>query len=91
MLSEHQLSSIDLQASPQVKYRYPKLGLESAEAKFRPDSGYMEFLRASALGAERVNSSYRQNQRDEGVGLVCNFLETFVNTSFLVGFLSQVS
>ena len=36
------------------------------------------FLRASAHGAERVNSSYRQNQRDEGVGSVCNFLEIFV-------------
>ena len=36
------------------------------------------FLRASAHGAERVYSSYRQNQRDEGVGSVCNFPENFV-------------
>ena len=49
------------------------------------------FLRASAHGAERVNGLYRQYQRDEGGGWVTNFLETFVNTSFLVGFLSQVS
>ena len=34
------------------------------------------FLRASAHGAERVNGSYWQNQRDEGGGLVTNFLET---------------
>ena len=36
------------------------------------------FLRASAHGAERVNGLYWQNQRDEGGGLVTNFLETFV-------------
>ena len=30
------------------------------------------------LAVERVNGSYRQNQRDEGVGSVCNFSENFV-------------
>ena len=36
------------------------------------------FLRASARGAERVNGSYRQNQRDEGGGMVSEFMEHFV-------------
>ena len=38
----------------------------------------INYFYEQALGAERVNGSYRQNQRDEGVGLVCNFLENFV-------------
>ena len=49
------------------------------------------FLRASAHGAERVNRWYRQNQRDEGGGLVSKFPENFVKIGFLVGFLIQVS
>ena len=38
-----------------------------------------QFLRASARGAERVNGSYRQNQKDEGGGgMVSKFMEHFV-------------
>ena len=39
----------------------------------------LRFLRASARGAERVNGSYRQNQKDEGGGgMVSKFMEHFV-------------
>ena len=36
----------------------------------------LNYFYEQALGVERVNGSYRQNQRDEGGGLVTNFLET---------------
>ena len=38
----------------------------------------INYFYEQALGVERVNGSYRQNQRDEGVGSVCNSLENFV-------------
>ena len=44
---------------------------------YRTVPPHVIFLRASALGAERVNGSYRQNQRDEG-GMVSKFMEHFV-------------